>query len=374
MTCVVVWPFASTWAVGLASAICTQLLILPLACLTYMLRGSRLLWLLVAVTTWAPFWLLHIAHDAVSAGYFLSMEQLKFGAFFSSTVFSVAIFRIVEQAAGTSPPGATVTLRSWMTYFGAACDVRYKEDGNPVRPIALASVHFLERIVYRLVGITVICSLLKQFGMRPFTVALQGEVGAPGMWPLEQPTLTCALAHVADVYVQTFVVFLFLAFAYDVGGLLLCAQRHVPAEVFRHPLVLSTSPRDFWGRRWNLMVHSTLRRSVFEPVTKGLGWSRSSGALASFAASAAFHEYQFTFGFFPEYIPGKVTLFFLAQAFICAAQAKLEKVVPTSHIPRVVKWFLTILAICPVGHIFTGIWIQHGMFDKISTFTFMVEC
>jgi hypothetical protein len=39
---------------------------------------------------------------------------------------------------------------------------------------------------------------------------------------------------------------------------------------FRNPLVLSSSPHDFWGRRWNMVVHGFIRRSCFVPLLRQL--------------------------------------------------------------------------------------------------------
>ncbi|KAM0850994.1 hypothetical protein ACQ4PT_052705 [Festuca glaucescens] len=51
---------------------------------------------------------------------------------------------------------------------------------------------------------------------------------------------------------------------------------------------LASSLRDFWGRRWNLMVSAILRPSVYEPVRANAGVA--AGVLASFAVSGLMHE------------------------------------------------------------------------------------
>lgn len=57
-----------------------------------------------------------------------------------------------------------------------------------------------------------------------------------------------------------------------------------------HPLLSSSSPSDFWGRRWNKIVGGGLRRGVFQPMRKA-GYHRSIAALATFVASGCLHEY-----------------------------------------------------------------------------------
>lgn len=61
----------------------------------------------------------------------------------------------------------------------------------------------------------------------------------------------------------------------------------------------STSLRDFWGRRWNLMVTNLLRHTVYIPVRTGsndvLGrrWASLPGVIASFLVSGLMHELLF---------------------------------------------------------------------------------
>ncbi|CAN6268279.1 unnamed protein product [Urochloa humidicola] len=58
---------------------------------------------------------------------------------------------------------------------------------------------------------------------------------------------------------------------------------------------LSSSLRDFWGRRWNLAVSDLLRRCVFLPVRARLGGSAAAGVLASFVVSGLMHEAMFSY-------------------------------------------------------------------------------
>ena len=59
--------------------------------------------------------------------------------------------------------------------------------------------------------------------------------------------------------------------------------------IMDNPMFESRSPSDFWGRRWNLLVHSVLKNGVFKPVYKYS--SRNAAVLATFVASGLFHEW-----------------------------------------------------------------------------------
>jgi hypothetical protein len=47
----------------------------------------------------------------------------------------------------------------------------------------------------------------------------------------------------------------------------LCTMNDIQSDVFSgQPLFLSKSPSDFWGKRWNRLIHSILKDSVYKPV------------------------------------------------------------------------------------------------------------
>ncbi|CAA3010826.1 Long-chain-alcohol O-fatty-acyltransferase [Olea europaea subsp. europaea] len=59
---------------------------------------------------------------------------------------------------------------------------------------------------------------------------------------------------------------------------------------------LATSLQDFWGRRWNLMVTSILRPTVYHPVRRistrilGSRWAKPLAILTTFLVSGLMHE------------------------------------------------------------------------------------
>ncbi|XP_052183864.1 probable long-chain-alcohol O-fatty-acyltransferase 5 [Diospyros lotus] len=59
---------------------------------------------------------------------------------------------------------------------------------------------------------------------------------------------------------------------------------------------LASSLQDFWGRRWNLIVASTLRPAVYDPVRRvaatwmGREWASMAAVVATFSVSGLMHE------------------------------------------------------------------------------------
>jgi len=73
-----------------------------------------------------------------------------------------------------------------------------------------------------------------------------------------------------------------------VSGLQMLVSGHGAAETFRSP-PLSRSPRDFWGRRWNLVFRNLSHRILFQRAARGYG-PLAAGAVV-FVWSIVAHEY-----------------------------------------------------------------------------------
>lgn len=62
------------------------------------------------------------------------------------------------------------------------------------------------------------------------------------------------------------------------------------SEGMVNPVFTASSPSDFWGRKWNLVIHGALKRGVFKPVYK-MSSRKYVAVIAAFVASGLFHEY-----------------------------------------------------------------------------------
>lgn len=147
-------------------------------------------------------------------------------------------------------------------------------------------------------------------------------------------------------------------------------------EMWVDPLSKSNSFSDFWSRRWNLSVHTTLKRGVFLPVRRY--FSKYVALIATFLASGLFHEWLvwITFSpineveedcsnarcFQPTY--GPATVFFLFQALLIAVEFAMSAKLKTtmSFIPPQLS---TVLVICMGGsmaHWFSDGYIHSSFF------------
>ncbi|KAJ6984745.1 acyl-CoA--sterol O-acyltransferase 1 [Populus alba x Populus x berolinensis] len=121
---------------------------------------------------------------------------------------------------------------------------------------------------------------------------------------------------------------------------------------------LATSLQDFWGCRWNLVVTSILRPTVYEP-TRAIGshligrkWAPLPAVFATFVVSAIMHE--IIFYYLGRVRPNwEISWFFLLHGFCLTVEIALKKVLNDRwRLPKMISTMLT------VGFVMsTGFWL-----------------
>ncbi|EOY12186.1 hypothetical protein QUC31_001692 [Theobroma cacao] len=106
---------------------------------------------------------------------------------------------------------------------------------------------------------------------------------------------------------------------------------------------LATSLQDFWGHRWNLMVTSILRPTVYHPIRRisthivRPRWISLPAVIAVFVVSGLMHEliYYYITRVYPTW---EVTWFFILQGVAVAIEVVAKKVTPVNwKLPPVVS-------------------------------------
>uniref|UniRef100_A0ACD5ZNG6 Uncharacterized protein n=1 Tax=Avena sativa TaxID=4498 RepID=A0ACD5ZNG6_AVESA len=126
---------------------------------------------------------------------------------------------------------------------------------------------------------------------------------------------------------------------------------------------LASSLRDFWGRRWNLMVPAILRPSVYGPVRARFG--DAAGVLASFLVSGLMHELIF---YYLMWMPpsGDVTAFFVLHGVSAGAEAWWVRHAGWWRPPRAVAVPLTLAFVGGTGFwLFFPAMIRGGMDELV---------
>ena len=131
---------------------------------------------------------------------------------------------------------------------------------------------------------------------------------------------------------------------------------------------------DFWGRRWNVLVHSVMKRGVYKPVRKYS--SAVVASLAVFVASGLFHEWLVHAVIVynrpssvsaSEVLLGSNTAFFVWNFVVILTERVLAgtkgiksfgKMIPQMFIP-----FLIIMTSLPMAHWFGSPYLKGDLFS-----------
>ena len=135
-----------------------------------------------------------------------------------------------------------------------------------------------------------------------------------------------------------------------------------------NPMFASNSPSEFWGRRWNSIIHYCLKNGVYKPVRK-MGASKELSVVAAFLASGLFHEWilPVVFADTPSLRIGTTSLFFLWQGVVISLEytvghwpwvAKMVQLLPGP-----VRTSLVILMGVPLGHWFCDGFVHTNFFE-----------
>jgi hypothetical protein len=148
-------------------------------------------------------------------------------------------------------------------------------------------------------------------------------------------------------------------------------------NVVNDPILGSSSPSDFWGNRWNLLIHRGLKQGIYKPVRMATA-SRNLATIVTFLASGVAHEYVWVVTFYQnsheqeKYIPtfGKSLLFFGWNGILLVVEHWVGRErwhAAVKPMPRLLVSLLVVMFALPVGHLFTGDFRHGGYFESLAT-------
>jgi hypothetical protein len=145
-------------------------------------------------------------------------------------------------------------------------------------------------------------------------------------------------------------------FVYDLQVVLvrLITQHKYSVLEFNDYPFLSKSVREFWGRRYNRLVSTLLKESIFEPVRRLSHASKTMAALASFIVSGLLHGHVATAALgassaLPAFI------FFVLQGTACC----VEVICPFT-VPKPLGIILTHVFLVVTAPLYAGLFTRAG--------------
>mmetsp|Transcript_14668 Transcript_14668/g.40772 ORF Transcript_14668/g.40772 Transcript_14668/m.40772 type:complete len:420 (+) Transcript_14668:915-2174(+) len=283
--------------------------------------------------------------------------------------------RIMEAVFGFTPYPARRSLRNFVIYFSSTQSIDFDRVSGDPKQVSLR--FFGKRLATLARDFAINCalfSILKPFNYEPFETnrevhSMDRDLTDLFSWQHLFNNYLIALLISSTVSQGTIGVSLLFNIFYG------CQT----SEIMLNPMVRSKSPSDFWGRRWNTLVHEGLKNGVYKPIRKHSS-SRIIAVAGSFVVSGIIHEYvnfvmfretmRATDGAKTSYlVEWKQMLFFGWNGILIALEYSIGhwsifKWISKS-IPQILVTALVICSALPLAHFFTGDWIRHGYFDSV---------
>jgi len=278
--------------------------------------------------------------------------------------------RISEAYFGFTPKACKKNLYNFLVFFSCTFSIRF--DPKTEKPIPVSSAYLVQqlKVIGRDFGIMcVVMSILAPYGWELFETG--HEVNSFDHSLLDM----FSWQHLANNLFATIVLstslsqsttgvsFMFnLVYGYETDAIVL------------NPMFKSSSPSDFWGRRWNMVVHTGLKNGAYKPMRK-LTNSRILSVLTAFFLSGIIHEYVNLVLYYEKGIAfeWKQVLFFgwngiLILLEYCLSSFPLFQWIGKNFPPIIIS-ILVISSALPLAHLFLGDYIKFGYFDAV----FMAE-
>lgn len=322
------------------------------------------------------------------------------------TLPTIVCFRCIEAMHGTSPPAVEASLVNYVTYYSSVTHFEWNVKSQERRKITLREIGgALWRVAYFFTACSLWLSWMMHVNYQPFGPKV----------PLDSFSLSLDLfspEHLLNAYCLAVLVYFVLATGFEITVFGEQIKGYATKPTFNNPLFKSRSIREFWGKRWDLMIHRILKHGAFLPARKAFADAHVGnlmGTLAAFLASGLLHEYSWAVIFY-QYredegecdncyspLPLKLTCFFLYNALTmtskcvelvcCIFFGKISDsssilwyyyyIISVEHYygrhitffeswPSIIVSTMLVLTAIPVSHWYSGDWVVGGFFDDFA--------
>jgi hypothetical protein len=311
----------------------------------------------IPVSVYFTFWLVG----------FLDVQNGAMKLSCAATAWIVAL-RTIEAMYDTSPRAVETSVGTYCAYYTSILHFEWDEKTAKRRRVSLKEVLLKAAEVFFFANVLALSlSIFAHLNYEPFHSPVQ----------IDQYNFNLDLlrpAHLANMYGLAILTFLSLRFGYEMTALGEQVKGYYTKPLWSNPLFTSTSPSDFWSRKWNLMIHRLLKYGAFLPARQYVG--KRCAVAVTFVASGLMHEYTWAllFGGFTglhhhhhRMVRFKVSAFFLWNGALMTLERPLAKYFQwTHHLPLPVRSTLVLLLSLPVAHWHCGDWVKGDLFEHVA--------
>jgi len=222
-------------------------------------------------------------------------DSITWTGLFLASVFGWSIFfKSFNAAFGNYPEGADRDLRTWLIWFTMIPEPEFTK-GKLSKSSMKDILKIIRSFLYKIMGLFIVLSIV-----------------------LHSPDYNLHFSQIPDLlsthingYLHIWLFYLFVSFCTDFSVLASIGTtggiRMEPG--FLNPLLESRCLKEVWGSRWNLPVHTLLKRTIYIPARKQ-GVSKGVSTFLTFVGSGLMHEYNFSIHNHSVYEPFEAMTFF----------------------------------------------------------------
>ena len=280
-----------------------------------------------------------------------------------------AMFSFVPTAAGKS-------LKNYIVYYASMMKTKFDDQLEPAKATASDVLRRIGEFGLLFVVLSLLFSCTSPYDFAPFVTRFEAHSIDHGLVDLFHPF------HLVNNFVAAVLVSVSLSFSTLGASLLFNISTGIMTErVVENPMFASKTPSEFWGRKWNNLVHSLLKSGVYKPVRR-ITSSNKAAIFSAFIASGLLHEYVWAIlfyvhehqkdesgkcleCFYPIY--GKQMVFFGLNGVTIALESMIGGWYlfqwMKRSLPGPIITVLVLMTALPYGHLFTGDWIVGDYFS-----------
>lgn len=209
-----------------------------------------------------------------------------------------SMFRSMEALYDFSPATVETSMISYMYYSATVMITKFDKQTKNVSKVNFNKIlYYLQRFLITLILMSFFLSFLVSCSYKPFRTNYDDDIAINSLDHSIYDMID--IGHLGNNFFGA-IIFQSLLVTFGNGLRLITALLlGVETEEFMmNPVLKSSSPSDFWGKRWNLIIHYVLKGGVYKPVRKY--FSKLIAAIAVFLTSGIFHEWMLSVIFYKK--------------------------------------------------------------------------
>ena len=305
--------------------------------------------------------------------FYIKNKMMKF---FAGIAQLTSFFRCSEAMFGFLPEGVDNSLANLLFYMAFPMEIKF-DKGGPIKSTWSRTQYLFLNWIMHIFILGMYTSVLSAYDYEPF----ENKEG-PSLLDIKFSTLFTREQLINNALIGILFQIYLTTFGYGLNFIISLLGYH-QAPFMLNPIFESSSPSDFWGKRWNMSIHGLLKRGVYKPVRIRMKMPRLVALAAAFLASGIFHEWLLSVVFYPDYDDGSCSpicyqvgygrniLFFLWNAVLIGLEYAIGGAtffkLCSKHLPVTVVSILIVMTVMPAAHWFTNDYVRSDFMKDVQT-------